>query len=1262
MVVVSDVMNGFSDEQERVLSQLGDVTSTAIDNRYLIRRQNETVYEVQRLYEATNSLSQSRDIAQVTAVLQQSMATFRSDYTAGYLDANTGLPEEDLRLFNFTAEGLEPVDFEPLFAGYELPKDGLYIDDLTRAEKSNKLYKQLMEQGVRSFAAIDLHPRDIPGGLLVVAYREIHVFSEAERRYFNTLSDSASIIFNNIILFDQIQSTLEETSILYQASRALSDAMTPPDILDVVVNYLILPQVNQTFIALLTSDRWDVEGASVNIAASWNQDEAMDLLGVTLTSEQFPAWRQLSSPTVVTINDVQTDENLDPIEQIGIESLESRSVTVIPLRTSNRIIGAVWISSNEPHEHSERELRTYQSFAESASLSMEASYLLQQTERRARQLEASAQVSQTAGQILDLEVLLPQVVDLIKQTFAYDHAQIFLMDEMDDYAMLRASTGEAGRQLLEIQHKLAKGSDSVIGQVTSIGQPTIALDTADANVVHKPNPYLPLTRSEMALPLIIQDRVVGALDVQSNQPNAFNDEDIRALTTLAAQISVAIDNANLYQSAQEQADKMGFLFEVTSAATAAESLEEALNIVAARLHQMLGALSVTLYLPTVYIDDNDNTYTTLRAVALAGSDQPLSEIEEVRLDDSERLISEISRNKKAFVIDNVGAEVRYLPIVSSAKSAVMLPMVSANELIGLIVLEDSRPNAYEYDILQLLLTMTGSLSAVTQSLQLLEQLTATNEQLRELDRLKSDFLANMSHELRTPMNSIIGFSRVMLKGIDGPLTEMQEQDLTTIYNSGQHLLTLINDILDQAKIASGKLDLKYAHFEIKPVIEAVKSIAVGLVKDKDVSLLSQISPNLPRVYGDEVRTRQILLNLVSNAAKFTPEGHIAIRVYPVEDPKHGLMVRIDVEDTGIGIADKDLPLLFEAFQQIDSSLTLTQGGTGLGLPIAKSLVEMQGGEMIVNSEIGVGSVFSLTIPVEPHKIEQNDDEDFEQEDELEATLNPKTKPTMQIALSPALGQASPARLMQAKREILLIEDNKDMVDQFRRLLQREGFEVQTADHPAYAEAMVSNLQPTLVVMDINFAGGEGWNILQRLKDRDDTFDIPVIVVTLNGDSEKAYQLGAHIFIQRPFAQDDLVEAALNAEKDSNTQRILIIDDEPESVRLLTEALNANGTYRVFSAHTGLEGISLTARRRPDLILLDLRMPEMDGFAVLQELRANPETASIPVMVVTSEADLKAEELQKLSNVHVLYKADINEEQAESFIRGIKQHLELNGRN
>jgi signal transduction histidine kinase len=238
------------------------------------------------------------------------------------------------------------------------------------------------------------------------------------------------------------------------------------------------------------------------------------------------------------------------------------------------------------------------------------------------------------------------------------------------------------------------------------------------------------------------------------------------------------------------------------------------------------------------------------------------------------------------------------------------------------------------------------------------------DEMREADQLKSQFLANMSHELRTPLNSIIGFSKVILKGIDGPVTDNQHEDLTAIYNAGQHLLGLISDMLDISRIEAGKLDLSFEDVDVSEVIHGVLSTAVGLVKDKPIDLVTDVPEDLPTIHADRIRVRQVLLNLLANAAKFTEEGQIAVSARFVQaEPEPELLVA--VADTGIGIAQSDLEKLFEPFSQVDPSPTRKSGGTGLGLSIARHLVELHGGRIWVESTVGEGSTFAFTLPLTP---------------------------------------------------------------------------------------------------------------------------------------------------------------------------------------------------------------------------------------------------------------------------------------------------------
>ena len=1222
----------------------------------------DNLRETITLYEATRALSEAEEIEDVLDTLIGNLVIYEplDAFIVTHADDNT------IQIARALRGDPGQIQFSQALLDLHQPR---LIPDIQRDPLLSEADRaEISAIGAAAVASVPLHvrSRDVPAGWIITLYAGRRSFSAEEERFLVTLADSAAVALDNRRLFNSTQEALQEASVLYQANRALTNATTPAEVMVAVLEHLHHPGVNQVFMAQLSTPAWETPGAMATIAAGDFGPDVADLTDIVLTPEEFPAWKVLAMPETLVVDDITAEPLFDDMAQIGLQSLGIAALVLMPLRVPGRALGAICMGFSRPMHFTERDQRIFRAFAEQASLTLEASRLLDQTEHRARQLATSAQVSQFASSVLDLDTLLPRLVDLIREAFHYDHVQIFLMDAEDDYAELRASTGESGRQLLSVNHRLQKGSNSVIGAVTAENRPVVALDTGLAGIVHKPNPYLPHTRSELALPLSIKGKVVGALDVQSNQPNAFDEEDITVLTALAAQISVAIENARLFQQSESRANDMSLLFAVTTAAASAETLRDALNSVTNDLRDSLNALAVTIYLPVEYIDElTEERYSVMRPVALAGA-RSLSQLSEIAIGARDDVIGMSAANFRSLIINKIEDQPLYHPVMPAARSAVVVPLTSGSQLIGVITMESRVTFAYDQETLVLLQTMGGTLSALIQNQQLLERLQDTNEQLREMDRVKSEFLANMSHELRTPLNSIIGFSRVILKGIDGPLTEMQEQDLSTIYNSGQHLLGLINDILDQAKIAAGKMELKPDYFDVKAVVEGVRSIGIGLVKDKPINIGIDIQSGLPQVYGDEFRTRQVLLNLISNAAKFTSEGSITLAVYVLEGATR--MVRIDVKDTGIGIAEKDMPLLFEAFRQVDSSLTRTAGGTGLGLPISRSLVELQGGEMLVSSRVGSGSTFSITIPTEPPT--RRDKPSTGSLDEMvEASANGNDEhDTLRIpAGAVANGQnghtsedkrstTNLTPVSMAKRQVLIIEDNPDRVDQFRRVIQRQGFDVFAASIPLEAEAMASGLRPTLIVLDVAFANGAGWNILKKLKERDDTFDIPVIVVTLGDVREQALEAGAFAFIQQPLVSDELVEQVMAAEQESRTERILIIDDQPESARLLKELLDEHGSYRVFSAGGGAEGVSMVARRRPDLVLLDLRMPEKDGFAVLDELRSNPETASIPVLIVTGDDTLNADEMARLADVRVMYKTDISYADFRRFIQGVEVEL------
>ncbi|HEX3052020.1 MAG TPA: GAF domain-containing protein [Aggregatilineaceae bacterium] len=1158
--------------------------------------------ETTMLYEASRSISRAANMEQLLQATLAQVAALSPDQTLILLNSETGrgFPEVDL--------AAAYPDTLPI-KNYLRPLEPLFSADVVSVEKtkaSAELEGALDALHLATLISFPLRVRGQVNGWIWIGYTAAHELAPEQRRLMITLADQAAVTIENQRLFFRTQEALQDTATLYQASRAIANAQTPMDILQVFLNFAAPQSVAHAALYLMVAGKEDENTiTSVQVAAVWG-NQSSSFANQRYPVEQFAFWDYVRSTEATALDDVSQISNRNALQTFDF--LGVHAAAFVPLKVTGRLLGAILIGLPEIWKHEETEIRIYESLSDQAAIALENARLYQQTQRRARQLATAAEISGAVTSILQLDELLSQVVNLIRDSFDYDHTQVFLVD--GENAKLVASTGEIGRQLLERQHFLPVGSQSVIGQVTATGKPQIALDTADARVVHRPNPLLPHTRSEMALPLIAHGQILGALDVQSNQPAAFNDEDTRVLSSLADLVATAIDNARLFEVSEQRAEEMSFLFNVTTAATRSPDLNESLQQVVQTLRESMDVSNASVFLP-----DEVGQYM------IKGADTGEAGTETVpsTLDVDRGLVGWVARNSEPVIIGDLEADPRRLPVESAARSVIAIPLVAAGNLAGVLVAESDRLNAFNENDLQLLQTLSGSLAAIVQNSRLLSEVQAANERLLEVDRLKTNFLAAMSHELRTPLNSIIGFSRVILKEIDGPLTEMQEQDLNTIYESGKHLLGLVNDILDQAKIEAGKMELSFGFFKVQDVIHGVMSTAIGLTRDKPLKLHTELDEKLPDAYGDEFRTRQVLLNLVSNASKFTPEGTIRVSAFPVVEQGREF-IQVSVADTGIGIAEKDMPLLFEAFQQIDNSTTRTAEGTGLGLPLAKSLCELQGGRIWVESQPHVGSTFSFTVP-----------------------LAPEEKPGEKDVIDDSEFEDLPEEVPAATRKILVVEDDAGMIDLYRRYLARDGYDVVGVTRPEDAEEMVVIHQPLMVLLDVNMPNRDGWMVLEGLKQLRDTFDTPVVVCSIDNHVERGLQLGALDYLVKPFTEEQLLQTVHQIELKANCPKILLVDDQPDSIRLFREALESSGQYHVLVATDGQQAIEILRRSQQiGLVILDLRMPDVDGFQVLEALRSNPSTAYIPVLVLTAD-EISSEERDILDAIDI-YRKDMVDEQ------------------
>jgi signal transduction histidine kinase/CheY-like chemotaxis protein len=421
-------------------------------------------------------------------------------------------------------------------------------------------------------------------------------------------------------------------------------------------------------------------------------------------------------------------------------------------------------------------------------------------------------------------------------------------------------------------------------------------------------------------------------------------------------------------------------------------------------------------------------------------------------------------------------------------AGIAVPLKSrGGQVIGVVdLVRTDGSQGWHEDERALIETLADQLAETIVGEQLFEQTQMSLAKLREVDKFRTQFLANMSHELRTPLNSIIGFSRVMLKGIDGPLSDAQRTDLEAIYNSGQGLLRLINDVLDMSKIEAGQMELIIESVDLKTMIEGVVSSSAGLVKDKPIALQSRIEPGLPTIQADPTRLRQVLTNLMSNAAKFTEKGTITVQAW-----RDGESVRISIADTGVGIPEDKMHLLFGQFRQLDPSSSRRAQGTGLGLAISQNLAEMHGGHIDVQSQAGIGSTFVVSLPIKG--------------------------PTDQI---PELVDLA---IDKGKRVLLVIERDEAEIRRYRDDLEKQGYQVVGLYDGRQAARWARSLKPWAVVMDVQLEQDSGWEALDAIRSARATRDLPVIVCSALREGTRAINTGASAYLPKPVVVQELLD-------------------------------------------------------------------------------------------------------------------------------------------
>jgi hypothetical protein len=483
-----------------------------------------------------------------------------------------------------------------------------------------------------------------------------------------------------------------------------------------------------------------------------------------------------------------------------------------------------------------------------------------------------------------------------------------------------------------------------------------------------------------------------------------------------------------------------------------------------------------------------------------------------------------------------------------------------------------------------------------------DELEQARDAALDASRSKSQFLANMSHELRTPLNAIIGYSEMLMEDATEEGMESMVADLRKILRAGEHLLELINDVLDISKIEAGAMKIHLETFELRTAVSGVVATIEPLAREHDNRLIVDLTDDIGVMRADLTKVRQTLLNLLSNACKFTDQGEVRLSVR-TEAQTDGPVVIFEISDSGIGISPEQQRRLFRPFVQADASTTRKYGGTGLGLAISQRFCQMMGGRIEASSTVGEGSTFTVTLP--------------------------------QVVSDPEEEEPAPIvrRAGKGAPMVLVVDDDPTIRELLTRALDRHGFQVMTANDGKAGLARARELLPAAIVLDVMMPELDGWAVLTELKGDAATADIPVVLLTILEQSEVGFALGAVDYLVKP-VQTDRLAAVLNRHCRLRSARILIVDDDADSRHLMRRFLETAG-HAVAEASNGADGLESIEALRPDLVVLDLMMPIMDGFGVLDYMRQRDDLRQIPVVVVTAKT-LTAEDRDLLVDAQAVY--------------------------
>ncbi len=838
--------------------------------------------------------------------------------------------------------------------------------------------------GYRTFLGVPLLRRGVPIGVLTMGRKAVNPFSDKQIELVSTFADQAVIAIENVRLFDEVQARTKELS------ESLEQQTATREVLEVIST--TTGTLQPVFESLLTNATRLCGASFGNLVlrennifrdvAMYNAPEAFVQLrkqnSILNPGPKAPLARLVHEKKAIYVDDFALVAATEP-ENSSARALYThagaRSFVIVPMLKDDELIGAIGIYHQEVKPFTPKQVELLENFAKQAVIAIENVRLL-------NELRESLEQQTATTEVLGVISSSPGELDPVFQTMLENASRICEAK----FGMLWLADPERGGYRAVALHGVPPAfaefwqHNEILPALpgTPIAEVAQTRQVAHVPDIQKHPLYLggfkPMAalvelggaRSFIMVPMHKEDEMVGAIAIYRGEVRPFSERQIDLVQNFANQAVIAIENVRLLNELRQRTSDLArsvgelqALGDVSQAVNSTLDLQKVLETIVSRATQLSGTEAGTIY---VY-DENQNEFQMSANYGL--SDDLISEMRDAHLNLSDAIAAAAKTGEPDQVADlqtAPGIPANVIMLRAGYRSRLLVPLLRSDEIIGALVVRRKAPGEFPRSTIDLLRTFASQSVLAIQNARLFTEIEEKGKQLEVASQHKSQFLANMSHELRTPLNAILGYTELILDGIYGDTPEKMSNVLNRVQSNGKHLLGLINDVLDLSKIEAGQLTLSLADYSIRDVVHTVFTAVESLANNKQIALKIDVAKDIPAGHGDERRLTQVLLNLVGNAIKFTDQGEVAIKATGSNGS-----VTVAVRDTGPGIAPADQGKIFEEFQQADSSATKTKGGTGLGLSIAKRIVEMHGGKLWVESEVGHGATFAFTVPTKVEK-------------------------------------------------------------------------------------------------------------------------------------------------------------------------------------------------------------------------------------------------------------------------------------------------------